>query len=366
MKQGWEVKKLGGVCEIINGFAFKSQLFREEGENILRISNIQNGYVDLTDIAHFSKDDYPKTNFEKYAVLPNDIVVALSGATTGKFGINKTGKKLYLNQRVAICRESSSELNHLFLLYYLQTQSKSFLESAEGVAQPNLSTEQMKQYDIAIPPREEQERIVEELDCLSGVIEKKREQLKQLDALAQSIFYQMFGDPITNEKGWEVKKWKDMLTIVNGKNQKTVENLVGAYPIYGSGGIMGYADKYLCPKNTIIIGRKGNINKPIFVKEPFWNVDTAFGLIADNIHIAPSYLFFYCRIFNFEQLNKAVTIPSLTKSDLLELNTPCPPLALQQEFADKIEAIEKQKELIKKSISETETLFNARMDYYFN
>ena len=60
-----------------NGFTFKSQLFREEGEDILRISNIQNGYVDLTDIAHFSKDDYPKTNLEKYAVLPNDIVVAL-------------------------------------------------------------------------------------------------------------------------------------------------------------------------------------------------------------------------------------------------------------------------------------------------
>jgi type I restriction enzyme S subunit len=119
MKQGWEIKKLGEVCDIINGFAFKSNLFTDEGEDILRISNIQNGYVDLTDIAHFSKDDYPKTNFEKYAVLPNDIVVALSGATTGKFGINKTGKKLYLNQRVAICRESSSELNHLFLLYYL-------------------------------------------------------------------------------------------------------------------------------------------------------------------------------------------------------------------------------------------------------
>ena len=105
MKEGWEIKKLGDVCDIINGFAFKSHLFREEGEGILRISNIQNGYVDTADIAHFSKDDYPKVNFEKYAVLPNDIVVALSGATTGKFGINKTENKLYLNQRVAICRE---------------------------------------------------------------------------------------------------------------------------------------------------------------------------------------------------------------------------------------------------------------------
>ena len=94
MKQGWEIKKLGEVCDIINGFAFKSNLFTDEGEYILRISNIQNGYIDLTDIAHFNKTDYPKVNLEKYAVLEDDIVVALSGATTGKFGINKTGRKL--------------------------------------------------------------------------------------------------------------------------------------------------------------------------------------------------------------------------------------------------------------------------------
>ena len=77
---------------------------------------------------------------------------------------------------------------------------------------------------IPVPPIEEQKSIVAELDCLSGVIERKREQLRELDALAQSIFYQMFGDPITNEKGWEVKKWNDVLTIINGKNQ----NLNGA------------------------------------------------------------------------------------------------------------------------------------------
>ena len=76
MKQGWEIKKLGEVCDIINGFAFKSNLFTDEGEYILRISNIQNGYIDLTDIAHFNKTDYPKVNLEKYAVLEDDIVVS--------------------------------------------------------------------------------------------------------------------------------------------------------------------------------------------------------------------------------------------------------------------------------------------------
>ena len=164
----------------------------------------------------------------------------------------------------------------------------------------------------------------------------------------------------------QVKKWEDILTIINGKNQRAVENPEGEYPIYGSGGIMGYADEYLCPKDTVIIGRKGNINKPIYVREPFWNVDTAFGLVADNISLAADYLYFFCVIYDFEQLNKAVTIPSLTKVDLLKINTPVPPLALQQEFASKIEAIEKQKAILKQSIEDAELLFNSRMDYYFN
>ena len=363
MKQGWETKKLGEVCETSSG-GTPSKTHKEyyEGGNIpwLRSGEVSQGLIYDTEL--YITEEGLKNSSAK--IFPIDtVVIAMYGATVGQVGILK--RAMPTNQ--AVCGIfPTTTFEPLFLVYYLKAKKPYYLSMAAGGAQPNISQQIIRDTYIPIPPREEQERIVAELDCLSGVIEKKREQLRELDALAQSIFYQMFGDPITNEKGWEVKKWKDMLTIVNGKNQKTVENPVGAYPIYGSGGIMGYADKYLCPKNTIIIGRKGNINKPIFVKEPFWNVDTAFGLIADNIHIAPSFLFFYCRIFNFEQLNKAVTIPSLTKSDLLELNTPCPPLALQQEFADKIEAIEKQKELIKQSIAETEELFNSKMHYYFN
>ena len=176
----------------------------------------------------------------------------------------------------------------------------------------------------------------------------------------------MFGDPVKNEKGWEVKIWSDVLTIINGKNQKGVECTNGAYPIYGSGGIMSYASDWLCPENCTIIGRKGNINKPIFVSTKFWNVDTAFGLNADKNQLEPLFLYYFCMIYDFEKHNKAVTIPSLTKADLLTIQMPLPPLPLQQEFASKIEAIEAMKADTKKSLAKSEELFNARMDYYFN
>ena len=182
--KGWEVKKLGEVCDIINGFAFKSPLFVKEGDLILRISNIQDGYVDIEDIAHFNKVDYPKVDFERYAVHPNDIVVALSGATTGKLGINKTGKKLYLNQRVAICREKDEVLHRTYLLYYLMRQSASFLETAAGVAQPNLSTEQMKNYTMGIPPKNIQQHFAFKIES----IEKQKELIAQSIKETETLF----------------------------------------------------------------------------------------------------------------------------------------------------------------------------------
>ena len=83
--------------------------------------------------------------------------------------------------------------------------------------------------------------------------------------------------------------FEDVLEIKNGKNQKAVENPEGQYPIYGSGGLMGYADDYICEADTVIIGRKGNINNPIYVSEPFWNVDTAFGLLTNKEILLPRY-----------------------------------------------------------------------------
>ena len=89
------------------------------------------------------------------------------------------------------------------------------------------------------------------------------------------------------KEGWEYKKLGEVATIINGKNQKAVEDADGIYPICGSGGIMGYANEYLCPEQTVIIGRKGNINRPIYMEQKFWNVDTAFGIVADKSQLVP-------------------------------------------------------------------------------
>ncbi|MBQ8012248.1 MAG: restriction endonuclease subunit S [Oscillospiraceae bacterium] len=135
-----------------------------------------------------------------------------------------------------------------------------------------------------------------------------------------------------------LKKWSEVVSIVSGKNQKFVADSAGEYPIYGSGGIMGYANNYLCEAGTTIVGRKGTINNPIFVNEKFWNVDTAFG-ITPSAALIPKYLYYFCVQFNFKELDKSTTIPSLAKRDLLNIEIPVPPLPEQERIVARIEEL---------------------------
>lgn len=137
---------------------------------------------------------------------------------------------------------------------------------------------------------------------------------------------------------YEKKKWFEVVSIISGKNQKNVVDENGEYPIYGSGGIMGYASDYLCEAGTTIVGRKGTINKPIFVNRRFWNVDTAFG-ITPGEELNPKYLYYFCQYFNFAALDKSTTIPSLAKRDLLAIEMPVPSLEEQQRIVARIEEL---------------------------
>lgn len=157
----------------------------------------------------------------------------------------------------------------------------------------------------------------------------------------------------------------DVLEIKNGRNQKTVENPEGPYPIYGSGGIMGYADDFICNEETVIIGRKGNINNPIFVTKPFWNVDTAFGLEANKSLLLPKYLYYFCKNYDFQKLNKTVTIPSLTKADLLKIKIDLPPLEEQLSIVTKLSVIETIIQHKREQLSELDQLVKSQFIQMF-
>ena len=388
MKQGWEIKKLGEVCDILNGYAFKSEKYTSEGVRVLRITNVQKGYVVDDDPKFYPKDEM--ASLQQYVLKENDVLMSLTG-NVGRVGLLQNEMlPAALNQRVACLRIKNEQLYINYLFHFLNSDKfeNDAIFSASGIAQKNLSTEWLKKYTIPVPPREEQERIVAELDCLSGVIERKREQLSELDALAQSIFYQMFGDPITNEKGWEVKKLGEVATSQIGityKPENVSDNDEGTIVLRSSNiqnSTLCFEDivrvkceikenKYVKDGDILMCSRNGSfrlVGKVAMIAnllEPM--TYGAFMTIIRSPYQAYLFAFFKSPAFRTQlTTSKTATINQITVKMLDEIKVALPPLTLQQQFAEKIEAIEKQKELIRQSITQTEELFNSRMDYYFN
>ncbi len=171
-------------------------------------------------------------------------------------------------------------------------------------------------------------------------------------------------------EGWEIKEWSEVLDIKSGKNQKEVLNPNGKYPILGSAGkVMGYADDYICEAGTTIIGRKGTINNPLFIKEKFWNVDTAFGLHTSE-QLDKNYFHYFCLSFDFTEMDKGSGRPSLVKKDLLKISIPIPPLAEQQQIVAILDkaftAIDTAKANIKKNIENAKELYQSKLNQIFS
>ena len=193
--EGWVEKRLEEVCGLQNGFAFKSSTFKPSGAPILRISNIQDGRIEAGNrLVFFDPKDY-RENLDRYRIVEDDLLIAMSGATTGKLGFNTESTVYYLNQRVGKF-EPSEKLNKRFLYHFLSTKVEENLRISAGAAQPNLSTEQIKGFVLPLPSVDEQERIVEALETLSEETQRLarlyERKLAALEALKKSILNKAF------------------------------------------------------------------------------------------------------------------------------------------------------------------------------
>ena len=182
-----QLKKLWEICKFQNWFTFKSELFREKWEPILRISNIQNNWFSDDKLVFFDVNDYD--NLDNYIVSPWELVIAMSWATTWKLAINNKNKNYYLNQRVGkfIFKE---DVTKKYCHYFLWTKIEENLHKSSWSAIPNLSTKQILEIQIPLPSLEEQKKIVAYLDELNATISKLKSeyqsQLAMLDEMRNS------------------------------------------------------------------------------------------------------------------------------------------------------------------------------------
>ena len=330
--------KLGEICEIQAGGtpSRNKQEFWVQG-NIpwVKIKDINSKYISKVE-EHITELGL---QFSSAKLFSRGTILYTIFATIGEVAILDIDAAT--NQAIAGLHLKSEKVLKDYLYFFLLSIKNRVKNDSRGVAQNNINLTYLKNIEVPIVENSIQQEICNNLTKINQIITQRNQQLIELSNLVKSRFNEMFGDVILNDKEWKISKWNEILTIRNGKNQKNVEDKNGQFPIYGSGGIIGYAKDWIVKKNSVIIGRKGNINKPILVRENFWNVDTAFGLEPTLEKINSEYLFYFCQLYNFEKLNKAVTIPSLTKSDLLDISLPLPPLSLQDEFADFVAQVDK-------------------------
>lgn len=347
---------------------------------LIRIRDVKSGYTETY---------YKGTYSSEFVIHRGDYLIGMDG----EFNIAKwQSEDALLNQRVCKVESKTSEVSIDYIYRFLTKELKRIEDETPFVTVKHLSAKRLNQVVIPIPPLPEQESIVAELDCLSGVIEKQKQQLKELDNLAQAIFYDMFGDPITNKKGWEVKHIENVCSsIVRGpfgsalKKEFFVEPSNSTYKVYEqkhaiqknssigsyyiSAELFTTLSRFEVKVGDIIMSCSGTIGEfyeiPQDSEKGIMNQALLKYTLNNSIHKT---YFLYAMNFvksNFEKKGSGLQNIGSVKT-IKETTISLPPLSLQQEFASKIEAIERQKELIKQSLSETETLFNSRMDYYFN
>ena len=347
MKAGWAIKTIGDIVEVKGGKrvpnGYKLLMTLTDHPYITVSDFSDSGTINESALRYIENEVFEQ--IKKYTISSKDIYISIAG-TIGKTGFipeSLEGANLTENACKLVLKP---EIDRDFVYYFTQTEDFKVQVgvNTRTAAQPKLALERLKTISISIPENvHEQQRIVAILDKTFEQIAIARanteKNLKNARALFESHLQSVF---IQRDEGYAVKTFDEVLEIKNGKDQKPVEKDGGKYPIYGSAGnVMGWTDAYICNEQKTIIGRKGTINRPIFIETKFWNVDTAFGLAAKP-NLNAKFLYFFCLSYDFSLHNRGTTIPSLVKTDLLNIKISVPSLTIQEQLVEKFSALHKE------------------------
>ena len=388
MRKGWEYKKLGEVLETTSGGTpSKSHKEYYEGGTIpwLRSGEVSKG--DIYDAELYITEEGLKKSSAK--LFPIDtVLIAMYGATVGQVGILKS--TMCTNQ--AICGIlPNKDFHPNFLKYVLLANKKNYLKQAIGGAQPNISQQVIKSTYIPIVKFSEQESVVSELDKINELIRLKKEQLKDFDNLAQSIFYEMFGDPVENEMGWEVKKLNEIVSdncsisygivqpgdgIENGVPVVRPVDMTGTF-VYRQGlknTTKEISDSYkrtILKGNEILMCVRGTTGLIAMASSELRGCNVTRGITPIECGKSCNKWFIYYQISNssiqqyIAEYTRGIALKQINMKDVRDIPLCLPPLPLQHLFAQRIEQIEHQKAEVQKSITDLETLLASRMQYWF-
>lgn len=369
--------KLKEVCEIKGGYAFKSTQYKSKGIPLIRIGDISDNVVEISDESVYIDDDVNK--YDKFIIKKGDILIALSGATTGKFGIYNYDELALLNQRVAKIKPNEL-VEKKYIFYYLNKLKNNIYSKALGCAQPNISPTEIGDLDIYLPSLEQQQQIVSVLDKISLLIDKRKKQLTKLDELVKSRFVEMFGDPVENDKGWQhqaidkvapssawagdnsERVWLLNLDMVEAQTGRIIDCLyiekeqVGTSTHGFDEGNVLYSKLRPYLNKVVVPTKKGYCTTELVPLRPNAMLNRQF---LANLLRSEAFVSF------IKEKVVGAKMPRVSMNVFREFECILPPLELQEQFAAFVEQIEKVKLHVQKSLQKLETLKQAQMQKYF-
>jgi type I restriction enzyme S subunit len=359
----WDVVLLSDISQIVRGSsprpAGSSKYFNGDyipWVTVSELTNLPEGqrYILETETALTEEGSKQSSLLEKGTLLLSN-----SGATLGVPRI--LGVKACANDGVAAFLNISKDFTIDFLYYNLQSLTRYYREVvAPGNGQPNLNTTLIGETYIAKPPLQEQLKIVEVLNTcdlainkISDILERKRKAKSNLmeNLITGKIRFKEF-----NKEKWSESKIENVAKIKHGKDQKKVIVENGKYPILGTGGELGRTNQFLYDKPSVLIGRKGTIDKPIYMDTPFWTVDTLF-YTELSAEVFPKWLFYRFQQIKWKDYNEASGVPSLSSSTISKIEILLPSFNEQKKIASVLSAIDDE---IQKLNSQLEKLTSQK------
>lgn len=285
----------------------------------------------------------------------DDTIFCIVGNTIGSsFKVSAGIIPANINQNVALIRPLSNLLNSDYLHNWLRSSYIQMQVSIEASvqAQPSLSLKQVGDFSINLPPLPEQTKIAQILSTWDKAIATTEQLIgnsqQQKKALMQSLLTGKKRLP-GFEGEWTEMYLKNIVSITYGKSPKDIFQNGGKYPVIGTGGVTGRTDKYLTADKSVILGRKGTIDKPMLVDSPFWAIDTTFYCQPiKNVDIRWFY-YWICNI-DLSVYNEASGVPSISRENLYRIQAKLPPLPEQQKIAAVLTAADNEIELLKKKL----------------
>jgi type I restriction enzyme S subunit len=391
MKEGWTYKKLGEVCDILNGFAFKSNQYVSDGIRVIRITNVQKGFIEDKDPKYYPSNT--KDELKRYLLKEDDLLISLTG-NVGRVGIlDKNMMPAYLNQRVGCLRIKNNDLYIPFLFYFLNSNGfeKDCIESSTGAAQKNMSTVWLSKYKVPTPPLAEQQRIVERLDAAFENIDKLKANAEKQLAEARTLFQKSLAKAMKPKEGWEEKNIGELTDSCLGKMldkqknkgeyQPYLRNINVRWGEFDLSDILemkfedGEDERYGIQKGDLIICEGGEPGRCAIWEGKMENmkIQKALHRVRSKGEILNRYLYFsimyYAQSGFLEKFESGATIKHLTGEALRKIPLSYPPLAEQQRIVERLDAlsenIRKYEEIQRQIISECDALKQALLRKVF-